>query len=180
MGALCWAGSQQAWPWAAGNHLSPNQILPSEQASRQAGSGGGPGQAQRNLCELLALPTAPPSSLSLPARSPGSGAPDRKAAPRLPGPHHPHQPLAALAWHSRPEALSPSLSSLLPPARLPSPVATLSCTCGFLSLLVFSRGVHKARAVDEQGEAFTPAEVSIFLPSSAAPRATLQHCPNQS
>ena len=57
-----------------------NHILPSEQVSKQAGPGGGPGQAQQNLCELLALPAAPRRHPVITYKEPWGGAPGREAA----------------------------------------------------------------------------------------------------
>lgn len=72
-----------------------NHILPSEQVSKQAGPGGGPGQAQQNLCELLALPAAPRRHPVITYREPWGGAPGREAVPRLPGPLHLQESLTA-------------------------------------------------------------------------------------
>ena len=72
-----------------------NHILPSEQVSKQAGPGGGPGQAQQNLCELLALPAAPRRHPVITYKEPWGGAPGREAVPRLPGPLHLQESLTA-------------------------------------------------------------------------------------
>lgn len=103
-------------PWAT---TFLNQILPPEQASRQAGSGGSPGQAQGIFVSSWLSPQAPRFFLIIAYKSPGSGSRQESSSqaswPSSPLP----QPLATLAWHSRPKNQPAHQFSLLPASSSP-------------------------------------------------------------